>query len=178
MNRLDIFKWNLHQKKEKYIMIKAAYKGYIKLYDEELLNRLRNVYYGGLPASILLLHKSICNGKCYDRAPLLAYALTDDYEVVYANINNIKLNPLYVDDYKKDSTTAEHVFIEATDKNNITWVYDTSSGFIIEKNLYYKIEKPSIRYKNNKETTIQFMKEQLSTSLIKFLFNIFFYFFL
>jgi len=62
---------------------------------------LRNIYYGGLPASILLLHSDMSNGKCYDRAPLLAYALDCDYEVVYANINNIKLNPLYVDDCKK-----------------------------------------------------------------------------
>ena len=158
MNRLDIFKWNIHQKKEKFLMIKAAYKGYIKLYDEELLNRLRNIYYGGLPASILLLHRGICNGKCYDRATLLAYALNNDYDVVYANINNIKLNPLYVDDYKKDSTTAEHCYVIEKDNNGLDWVYDTSSGFIIEKNLYYKIEKPKERMRNSKEKTIDFKR--------------------
>lgn len=107
------------------------------------------------------------NGKCYDRAPLLAYALDCDYEVVYANINNIKLNPLYVDDCKKDPSRAEHVFVEAKDENNIVWVYDTSNGFIIKKDLYYKIEKPVVRQKNSKENTIKFMEQELTDSNIE-----------
>lgn len=167
MNKIDILKWKLHKTKETTLIIKAARKGYIKLYDDELINNLRNIYYGGLPASILLLHRGICNGKCYDRAPLLAYALNDDYEVVYANINNIKLNPLYVDEYKKDSTYAEHCYIISKDSNGIEWVYDPSSGFIIEKNTYYKIEKPVERMRNNKETTINFMNHELENQDIK-----------
>ena len=167
MNRLDIFKWSLHKIKEKKIMLKGARKGYLGIYDEELLTKLRNIYYGGLPASILLLHSGMCNGKCYDRATLLAYALDYDYEIVYANINTIKLNPLYVDYCKENPLNAEHVFVEVTDENNMKWVYDTSIGLIIEKDLYYKIEKPVVRHRNSKEKNIKFMEEQLANSDIE-----------
>lgn len=48
MNKLDLFKWSIHKLKEKKIILQAAYKAYIKLYDDELINKLRNIYYGGL----------------------------------------------------------------------------------------------------------------------------------
>ena len=141
-------------------MLYGAANGLINKYDEKLMKELRHIYYGGLPASILLLHEGLCNGKCYDRVPLLTLALSEyDYQVVYADIDSIKLNPKYLSTKKENPSYAEHCFVEATDEDGITWVFDTSSGLIYEKNLYYKIEKPKIRHINSKERTIEFTKE-------------------
>ena len=67
--------------------------GLIRGYSEYFLEKLRNVYYGGIPASILLLNPKSCRGKCYDCAVLACFGLEDiDYQVVHANIDSIRYN--------------------------------------------------------------------------------------
>ena len=129
MNKLI---WSIYKKKQKLLMLYGAANGLIKFYDKELMDKLRHIYYGGLPASILLLHEGLCNGKCYDRAPLLTLALDEyDYKVVYANIDSIKLNPIYSKLKIDNPSYAEHCFVEVTDNQGITWVFDTSSGLMM-----------------------------------------------
>ena len=72
--KLDKLKFDLHQKKYKMLLIYGLSKGLIFPYDDELIERLRNVYYGGVPASIILLSNGLSNGYCYDRALLMARA--------------------------------------------------------------------------------------------------------
>ena len=52
------------------------------MYDKTLIERLRNIYDGGIPLSILLLVDKMCNGFCYERALLPTLGLTDkDFRV-------------------------------------------------------------------------------------------------
>ena len=53
--RIQKMKWDLHCKKEKMLLIYGLKNGLITLYDDELIEKLRNIYYGGIPASIILL---------------------------------------------------------------------------------------------------------------------------
>ena len=39
-------------------------KGLIILYDDELIGKLHNIYYGGVLASVILLSGAMTNGYC------------------------------------------------------------------------------------------------------------------
>ena len=121
-------------------------------FDKNLMERLRNIYCGGIPASILLLSSKLSNGKCYDRALLLAQALLEeeeeDVQLVYAIIDGIKLNPIYED--KTDSSYAVHCFVECVTKRGEHIIYDTSTMCIYDKELYWKMERPKVLRTMNK----------------------------
>ena len=72
--KLQKMKWDLHQKKYRFLLLYGLSHGLILPYDDELINKLRNVYYGGIPASIILLSNGMSNGHCYDRALLMSRA--------------------------------------------------------------------------------------------------------
>ena len=159
--KIEELKYKLYKKRHDLLFLYGAKKGLIRMYDDELLDNLRHVYYGGIPVTILLLHRSLCDGHCYDRGPLVTLGFgDDDFQVVDAEINNIKLNPKYIDQFKAGKLGVgfgEHCFAERTFKDGTTWVYDTSIGLVIEKNLYYKIENPKVRIVNNKNRTLEYL---------------------
>lgn len=138
-------------------------KGLIKPYDEDLLKRLREIYCGGLPISLLILHEGLSNGHCYDRGTAVALGFgDDDFRIVDADIDSIKLNPIYIDKYKGGKLSehyGNHCFAERTMSDGSVWVYDTSVGLVFEKNLYYRMEHPIITTVNDKEATLAFLKE-------------------
>ena len=49
-----------------------------------------------------------------------------------------------------------HLFAERIKKDGTTWVFDTSSGLIIEKNLYYQMEHPRIISKLSKRRVLSY----------------------
>lgn len=161
--KIEELKWNLYTKRKQLLFSYGFKNGLIKLYDHELLENLRHVYYGGLPATILLLHKNLSSGHCYDRGTLVTLGFgDDDFQVVNAEIDDIKLNPTYIDKFKNqkfNKNYSVHCFAERTKKDGTTWVYDTSLGLVFEKSLYYKIENPKIRKINDKKTTLRFLYE-------------------
>ena len=57
--KLEQLKWNLHKKKYNILFDYGVKHGLIRSYDNQLIENLRHIYYGGLPASILLLHGKI-----------------------------------------------------------------------------------------------------------------------
>ena len=153
-------KWKLFQKKSRALLIYGLKKGYIAPYDEELIEKLRTIYHGGIPASILLLSNGMSNGHCYDRALLMSRAFLDtedDVNLIYASIDSIKLNPLYIKD--DDENYADHCFVERITKEGYHIIYDTSTGLMYDKEMYWKMEKPKIRQINNKQSIINFIKE-------------------
>lgn len=120
----------------------------VQPYDEELIQKLRIVYEGGLPASILLLWHGMSNGHCYDRALLIAEALQDgNIQLVYATIDGIRLNPKVEQD---NPMYADHCFIEQTTKDGRHLIYDTSMDLVIDKSLYWLLEHPKVRKINSK----------------------------
>lgn len=138
--------------------------GLVRGYSEELTERFRNVYYGGIPASIILLNPRGCLRKCYDRSVLACVGLEDlDYQVVHANIDSIRYNKAdvaLVNYYlargqKISENYANHCFVEYK-SGDTTWVLDTTDGLIYEKRFYYFLNHPEITCIRTKEETMAF----------------------
>ena len=136
----------------------------VGMYSDAFLEKLRDVYYGGIPASIILLDPARCRGKCYDRAILAAIGLRDmDYRVVHADIDGIKYNKRTMADvaYLKSVDApinkhyANHCYLEF-DEGGLTWVLDTTDGLIYEKHLYELINRPKVNCVRTKEETLAF----------------------
>ena len=86
IKKMQILKWKLHQYEVKKLLLFGLKNGYIAPYDDDLIEKLRWIYDGGIPASILLLSNSMSNGHCYDRALLMARAFLeeeDDVKLLY-----------------------------------------------------------------------------------------------
>lgn len=157
--KLEKLKWKLYNYKSKKILIWGLKNGYIAPYDDVLIKKLRNIFNGGIPASILLLSNGMCNGNCYDRALLMSRAFLDDeddVQLVYATIDNIKLNPKYIN--STDPLYADHCLVERVTKNGQHIIYDTSTGFAYDKEIYWLMEHPKVRYINDKNSIMEFVK--------------------
>lgn len=154
-------KWKLFKMKEKALLIYGLKTGRIQPYSEELLDKLRNIYYGGIPASIILLSNGLSNGYCYDRALLLSQAFlgeNDRVRLVYGDVDSIKLNPNYQYD-EKDKLAFDHCVVE-TIENGKHYIYDTSSGFVYDKDYYLLMEHPKIRRTVSKRQIIDFIAQE------------------
>ena len=154
--RIQKMKWDLHSYKQKVLLIWGLKNGLITPYDDQLIEKLREVYYGGIPASVFLLSDGMTNGHCYDRALLLARAFLDDVRLLYADIDSIKLNPKFISD---SPLYAGHCIVERITKDGKRLIYDTSAGFVYDKKLYCLMEHPIVRKINNKESIIKFINE-------------------
>lgn len=157
--KLQNMKWKLHNYKSNQLLLWGLKNGYIAPYDDALIEKLRNIYYGGIPASIILLSNGMSNGYCYDRALLMSRAFLDeedDVQLVYATIDSLKLNPQIVD--RDDPLFADHCIVERITKDGQHIIYDTSSGFAYNKKLYWLMENPKVRHINNKQSIIEFVK--------------------
>ena len=124
----------------------------INFYNRKLVEKLRNIYSGGIPASIMLLSTGMCNGHCYDRALLMSRAFIDeedDINLLYLNIKCISLNPNSFDD---NDHFANHCVMERITKEGKHLIYDTTMGFIYDKELYWEIEEPEVKAVVDKKT--------------------------
>ena len=158
--KMQKLKWNLFSKRYKKLLIYGLSHGLIFPYDDELIEKLRNVYYGGIPASIILLSNGLSDGHCYDRALLMSRAFLDeedDVNLLFGDIDSLKLNPEYIG-YSSDY--AEHCFVERITKDGRHLIYDTSCGFIFDKKMYWLMDKPKIRRIKNKESIRKIVEEE------------------
>lgn len=155
--RIQEMKWRLHNYKKRKLYLWGLKKGYMAPYDEELIHKLRTIYSGGIPASILLLSNGMSNGHCYDRALLLARAfiVEDEVQLIDASVDSLRLNPQFIKE--DDPLYADHCIVERTTKDGHHLIYDTSAGFVFDKELYWKIEHPRIRKINKKDSIKAYM---------------------
>ena len=166
--KLQKAKWKLYLEKKKLLYLYGINRGLINTYENELIENLRNVYYGGVPASILLLSHKLCNGYCYDRALLLTLGFNndDDFKMILADINEITLNPDIIDKTSNKNNGSlpkhygNHCFVERIKKDGTTLVYDTSTGLVYEKNLYYRLQNPIITKINSKKNIQNYIEYQ------------------
>lgn len=161
--QIEIKKWKLHQKKLNKLTLWGLKMGYIELYDDQLIQKLRNIYSGGIPASIILLSNGMTNGHCYDRAMLMSQAFLDtddDVNLIYASIDSLRLNPKYLKGKEENHLFDNHCIVERITKDGRHLIYDTSTGLIYDKNLYWLIEHPKVRKINNKESIKEFIKRE------------------
>lgn len=154
--KLQKIRWDLHNYKLNRLLMWGLSNGYITLYGDILIKRLRNIYYEGVPASIILLSKSLCNGNCYDRAKLMSRAFLEeegDVSLVYASVNSLKLDPQLIN--CNNPKYAEHCVVERVTKNGHHLIYDTSSTLVYDKRLYWLMEHPKVRKIEDKNAIIE-----------------------
>ena len=94
--------------------------GLIEPYEDELIVRLRDKYYEGLPISVILNSRYCCNSWCHHMALQLTRGM-DYFRIVRGNVNC----------YQVDGT-CNHSWIEKDG-----WVYDTTFGFKWKRDIYY-----------------------------------------
>lgn len=160
VTKLQKMKWDLYSFKTKFLLIWGLKNGLIMPYDDELIEKLRTVYYGGIPASIILLSNAMSNGYCYDRALLMARAFLEDegdVQLLYVTVDSLKLNPDFI---CNDFQYSDHCVVERVTKEGRHLIYDTSTGFIYDKKIYWLMENPKIRKINDKESICNFIRDE------------------
>jgi len=166
---LENSKWKYYKMKKQILVDYGIANGLIRPYEMEFIESLRDTYFGGVPASILLLSNKYTSGRCYDCALLACFGMgDDDFRMVDANIDGLALNPVYIDEFNKIvekcgkviGNYKNHCFVERTKKDGTVWVYDTTLGIVCEKNLYYKIENPEITKINDKQRVLDYFEYQ------------------
>lgn len=134
-------------------------KKLIHYYTKDMVEMMRKVHYGGVPASLWLLSSST-QGWCYDRVTLLAAALHDfPFQVVEGDIEGIRyLDPTVEEQIRNGEELDEHYnnhcWLEVKDLKNIWWVVDPGNGICFQKEIWYAIEKPTITFVCPKEKYI------------------------
>ncbi len=141
--------WEVFKIKKSYLFDKGIKSGLIHCYEQSVANNLRKYYYGHMPLSLMILSNKLCSGKCFTVAPLVCFGfLEDDFKIVTADVDGIRLNPELIDENNglenPDPHFAFHRFVERTLSDGSVWVYDTTDGLVYEKGLYYRLEKPRI----------------------------------
>ena len=162
-SKIDELKWELYKKRQRMLIIWGLKKGFVFPYDDRLIENLRNVYYGGIPGSVLLLCDSLCQGHCYDRSVLITLGFgDDDFNIIKAGIDGIRLNPNYIDKNRRcpSKDYDSHSIAERILSDGSRWIYDTSTGFVYDKRLYWIIERPDVRKINDKKATLDYKEYQ------------------
>ncbi len=161
---LDTVRSKFYYKKKKILMKYGFEHRLIGGYGDWFIERARNVYYGGIPASILLLTLDRCNHRCFDRSVLAACCLDDmNFRVVGGDIDGIKLHPGTLKEIKEakaqgveiNKSYGRHSFV-IFEMEGTEWVIDTTDGLIYWKPLYYLIENVKERKVNDKAATQAF----------------------
>ncbi len=159
MNTIKEKKWKQHNDKFKKLLLYGLKNGYIAPYDDALIEKLRNIYEGGIPASILLLSDGMSNGYCYDRALLMSKAFLeeeDDVHLLYVSIDSLRLNPQFTN--CNDPLYIDHCIVERITKDGQSLIYDTSTGLVYDKKMYWFMEHPIVRKTNSKSSIMEFIK--------------------
>ena len=138
-NMFDSLKKNLYYNKMKLLFDKGVSDNKIVPFDDELYDKMDQVYISGLPVSIHIkyLKPKFPPGKCYDRS-LYMFFCFDDAILVRGDNKDLEL------EYGKEKSG--HGWIEIGD-----YVYDPSLMMRFDKELYYEIYNPINVTKCNKD---------------------------
>lgn len=166
---LYLVQWKLYKARRRLLFSYGLNSGKILSYTTDYIETLKNVYYGGVPASLLILNPKLCQGNCYDMALLSIFGFKDDdFLIIDALVKSIKINPENRKKFKNVKNYNIHSFALRRKSDGSEWIYDPTSGFVYEKNLYFKLEKPKViqiynrqkvlnhpRYKKIQNTSIE-----------------------
>lgn len=155
----EISEWNAYRKRLKELFNDGINHGLIYPIeiDDDFMERLRHVYWGGMRLSVVLLCERICNGFCYDRSLFTSFGFgEDDFWMVYATIDGLRLRPDYIDKYRECSEEEkkkhmEHCYMKRVREDGSVWVYDPSFGLVFQNELYEKMEHPVVNRVRSKE---------------------------
>ena len=136
-------------------------EGFIFSYDDKLMEKLRNIYEGGIPASLILLSTDMFSDAGSYRALLLARALMDeeeDIEILYLENNSIK-----------DCKLTKHCVVERTTKDGKHYIYDTYNGLMFDRKMYKFVEDFKVIKTMGKDSIIAYMNQASTRNPDRFL---------
>ena len=126
-------------------------EGLIFPYDDKLIDKLRNVYEGGVPASLILLSTDMFSVAEIYRALILARALIDeeeDIEIIYLENNSVK-----------DGSPRIHCVVERTTAEGEHYIYDTYNGLMFSRKMYQFLEECKVTRTMGKDSIIRYMNQ-------------------
>lgn len=143
---LGQFLWNIQFLLKVKLEVLGALTKQVTTYESSLIERLRTIYFGGVPGSVILLIPSLCINRCYDRGMMLSMGL-DEFDIVWGSTRSIRFE-IMRDEGKFHNILirSDHFWVESDG-----WVYDTTRGFKVKKWLYYILETPIIRSRKNQD---------------------------
>jgi len=162
--QIQIDEWNEYASRQRKLFQYGVDQGLIYPFeiDDDFMEKLRHVYWGGMSLSVIVLCNRMTNGFCYDRSWLSAFAFgKDDFKRLYATIDGIRLRPDYIDEYqnyseeeKKKFHYGEHCYMERTREDGTVWVYEPSYGLVYRKDIYDEIEHPKVHKTESREEVL------------------------
>lgn len=162
--KLQIEEWNKYANRQRELFSYGVDQGLIYPYeiDDDFMERLRHVYWGGMSLSVIVLCNRMTNGFCYDRSILSAYGFgDDDFKRVYAIIDGIRLRTDYIDEWKEYSEEekerlryGEHCYMERKKEDGTVWVYEPAFGLAYRQDIYEEIEHPRARKEVSREEVL------------------------
>lgn len=111
------------------MMLKALGEYKILPYEKELVQRLRNIEFQGIPLAISVLSKDVFRGECYVISVNLTKGM-DHFKLIHGDVNFLERNDEY----------PNHSWVEKDG-----YVYDPTDGFKWDKDLYYSLFHPIVR---------------------------------
>lgn len=138
----SIFLQNLEKNETKLNLYnEGVKKNLIQPFDQEVLTKLRKLYYGCISGIIYIYGMPTDVGTIAEKMILLRYALDDkNFQIVHGNTYSTENISFHEYDSKHLDNNS---WIEVKEGNK-EWVYDPFSLLKIEKNLYYQIEEPEV----------------------------------
>lgn len=138
-----IFIKNLKKDNKRLEIFNKAYKmGLIQPFDQEVLTKLRRLYYSCIPGILYLFGEPTDFETISNKARLLTYVFeNEEYDLVHADIDSIKNIKFFEYNHKHLDYNS---YLEVK-KGNKVWIYDTFSMLKFDKGIYDELEHPSIR---------------------------------
>ena len=137
-----IFEHNIKQNKEKFeIFNKALKEGKVQQFDQAIIRKLRNLYFGFLSGLIYIYYYPTSFSNLGNKAELFTHVIKDkEYKLVHGQTDSVRdiLFFMYGVEHLDNN-----IWFEVQEGHKI-WVYDMFSLLKIEKSIYYKLENPKI----------------------------------
>lgn len=137
-----VFFHHLSQDKEKLKLFRESLmNGKIGNFDQSLISRLRQMYYGYYSAIIYLFGFPTTFDNIGSKVELLAHALEDkDFQIVHGSTDSSRDIPFFM--YGVEHLDSDS-WIEVREGHKI-YVYDPFSLLKFEKDIFYQLEHPNV----------------------------------
>lgn len=162
---------NYKKGQQKDIII-GDFLGCVRSYDEELIEKLRDVYYGGVPASVYLLSNHLSNRHSRAMTEVLSRAFLDDKNTIDVRVLRVQKD---ITDFCPDTTDEkiiiEHSLVERTTTDGKDLVYDTANGVVFDKKAYEALQKPIVIGVKTRESIKKAYEDEIQNSPTDCTFN-------
>lgn len=133
---------------------RIGYKhGWVKQYDDEMIEALSKTSYLDIFASIWFMSRWMTKTRCFLMSWLMGFVsaayLDGDVNVICYESKFIKYNPI-IRKHTPDDGNYKHCVVERITPDGKHWIYDSADGLMYRKFLYFLIETPKVFWTKDK----------------------------